>query len=898
MRKINRLLSVLLVFALILSSGSALAVTEIPAKDIIDDIFKFDVGNFAGEGEVIVGEDPDVKKIEFLDSIGVWDDATKSKDALLTMTEFSIIMSKVKLGSENALLKVYEKDPDDNKVTYKDVFEYILHATGYYYRCAEFGNTPESILIVASDIGLVSQKPENINEFITRGELARLISKAITLDMCVIEYTDFGYNYVVSEGKTILNSVHGIYDVSGFVNAIPDLSVYGGALVRDGYIQIERTNINTADMNVDEYFGTFVTAYAFYDDVINEYNLVYIAPQEDNAILEIDFNDIIDIKGNDIFYIDAEGTEYEVSVDGFKFIVENGKSLESIAEMSNFKTNEGKIRLVASEKSGGYDTAVIFKYDYYMTDYIDTINHRIGIKNGMLHNGNRYIQINDKKNNRIYVDYALADYTKIPVGRAVRVLQCVDTGYTEIVASKETASGEITMVYDNIVGVGGKSYRISKNMLNRIDECVGDETLSYNDKLRMPELGNKVTVYVVGGIVAGYTTGQEYQYAYLKSASLSRTSIDPEATIRIFAQSGEWLDLTFTDKVTLDGIPGKSKQVVSDFIVANANTVIGELIRYKTTNEGLCNYLDTVISENNEAERTDDIARVKENNDGPIGVMASFDKWGLYSDSGTIPYYFKATTPIFVIPEDKDREDKYKLITPSSLTYGVTNNMIMYSPDEWNHLSVVAIHGEVEIENTSDDTETWLHVDNLRRVIIDKDKNEFGYRVMGMQFVNLRSKGNGVCQKASYLITDEQYEDAVKGGTDFVVGDIIKISISKDKITKWEFLPGIERGTSRIAYEPGLHDIYKTVSNNKYIIMVGTVVKVDAENALMRINVGTPENPSYQVFSPRAKGIINATAKTTANASISDYYFGDKVYAIAAYGSGAGNAQMIFKVVN
>ena len=528
MKKINRLLSVILALVVVISSVPVFArtVTDIPNSDIIDDIFRFDVGGFL-ENQESTEQDPDIEKIKLLDAIGMWDDATKSKDALLTMTEFSVIMSKVKLGSENALLKVYEKDPDDRKVTYKDVFEYILHATGYYYRCAQFGNTDEALLIVADEIGLISTNPENINAFVTRGQLAKLLAKAITIDLCIMEYTSEGsYKYTVADGKNILNRFHNIYNISGFVNAVPGLAVYGGTALREGYIQIERINVNASGLSVTDYFGTRVDAYVFFDDVINEYKLVYITPAQDNLVLDIDFKDIVEIKGNEIVYVDENETELEVLIDNFINISENGKKLNSLSEMSDFKKNEGKIRLVASAKSGSYDTAIIFKYDYYVVDYIDTLQNRVGIKYGMTHNGEKYVQLDDKKINRIFVDFALVDYTKIPVGKAIRVFQCVDTGYTEIIVSKESITGQITSIYDNVLEVAGKSYRISKNILNRITECETDNTLLYNDKLRMPELGANVTFYVVDGVIAGYTTGQNYKYAYLKSASLSRTSID------------------------------------------------------------------------------------------------------------------------------------------------------------------------------------------------------------------------------------------------------------------------------------------------------------------------------------------------------------------------------------
>ena len=260
MKNLKKLLCVVLALSIIMSSFAAFSREYLAPYKFMDDIFRFDVGDFAADSEDGSDlADADVNRIKLLYTLGIWDYVEKSKSALLTMTEFSIIMSNLRLGAENALKGVYAQNENvnDAKATYKNAFEHLLESLGYYYRCAQYGNSDEALLIVAADIGLISENPENINAFITRGELAKLISKALTIDLCTMEYTSTGgYKYTVAHGRNLLNSIHGIFEIGGFVNAVPGLAVYGGASVRDGYIQIERRNVNTSGLDLTSFLGS------------------------------------------------------------------------------------------------------------------------------------------------------------------------------------------------------------------------------------------------------------------------------------------------------------------------------------------------------------------------------------------------------------------------------------------------------------------------------------------------------------------------------------------------------------------------------------------------------------------------------------------------------------------
>ena len=157
----KKIISLILAICVIMSSFGAFASdifldVELDSNEIIDSIFKFDVGDFISSmTPEDMSSDPDLKRIGFLDAIGVWDDVSKSKDSLVSMTELGIIMSRVRLGSVNSLEGVYtiEENVDKTNATYYDAFRGLISALGYEYRYREFAGEEQAILIVAADIG-------------------------------------------------------------------------------------------------------------------------------------------------------------------------------------------------------------------------------------------------------------------------------------------------------------------------------------------------------------------------------------------------------------------------------------------------------------------------------------------------------------------------------------------------------------------------------------------------------------------------------------------------------------------------------------------------------------------------------------------------------------------------
>lgn len=857
-----KILSALLMVSFSLASFNVHAFVDIPASDMIDYIYEFDVGEFVKDDAVIEGKsDSDSERIELLNSLGLWDDVEKSKSAILTSAEFSAIISKIKAGS-------YSVSANEN-VTYGETVETLLKILGYDNRVALYSNKDEAIISIATDIGLIKGEIKNNSSYITRAELAKLLERAITIDICVMKYENETYTWIIKEGETILNSFHDIHNVSGFVNAITGLSVYGNAYLRDGYMEIDRVAVNASGIDVTKYLGRMVKAYAKYDEAKEEYKLCYIGIDDKyGKSVEIDFQDIEQIKDDYISYTDSDGILRKEKVQNYKAVVENGKNIGSISKMSNFEKNEGKIILSSSEKNGDFDVAMIYIYNYYAVKYVDTFQERIGLEFGQKFNGSEYIQIDEEAVNHIIVDGAISDYTKIPPKSTIRVFKNDATGYTNISAVTNKQSGVISKLDDNYIVIADKRYRMSENLLELIKECEKNPDLPSEKRVKKPEVGDNVILYLFGDVLAGYTSGDEYIYAYLKSAKFIETDADEVMQLRVFTQNISWLDLTFAKKITLDGVKGVLAEDAAEIIRKNKDVVTSNLVRIKVNGKGEITALDTMIETDAEKETIDDLAYVPEYTDGTTVFKHSWDNWSLKNTR----YMFSDKVSVFVIPDNEEREEKYKVVGATAFTRDQQYKITLYSPDELLQVPAMVYRGDMS--SGANEKERWLYVTKINQTL-NEETDELEYEVVGMNCGSYGLVGIGYCQEEKFVVSADDYDAAVQVGNGFSVGDFMYIEYTGKKLQKWVMETEIEKG--KIVAEPGIYDNGWIMGNNCQVA-VGTVekVKLDGTHPLIRINCGS----TVRVYVTHCEAIIDPKSKKFTTVELSDIHEGDFVYAI------------------
>ncbi len=888
----KKLISLILALSIIMSSFGAFAKVYFPLYDYMDDVFRFDVGDFvASELEGGAAATPAMKRMQLLETIGIWDDASKSENDLVTMTEFSIIMSRLKLGKNNALEEVYKQNPNNENATYKNAFAYLIEVLGYAHECARYNNTDEAMLIVASELDLIPENSVDINAYITRGELSALIAKALTIDICVMEYTPTGdFRYAVTDGKTLLSSVHGIFEVTGFVNAIDGLAVYGGAALKDDCIQIDRRNYNASGLEVREYFGTLVTAYAIYDEELNEYTIISINYADDYKATEINFKDIIDLKNGILYYLDSENNEENVDIDSLSYVTENGDTLNSIYDLGEnlnqyFQNNEGKIILTASEEHGQMDTAIIYNYGYYVSSYTDASQFRLGLSFRQTYKGNEYIQLDEKGLTNVYLDGVATTFTQIPAGTAFRIFQSDDTGYTEIVAKTGKMTGSVDIIDEDCVEIAEKRYRLTKTLLNHIDYCENTPSIPASQKVKNLEIGLATTFYVIDDLIVYYSSPTEYKYGYLKNLSMARTGIDPDLTLRVLSQDGEWYDLIITKNIIVDGKTNVSKEEILAIVNNNLN-IMNNVIRYKATGENELTELDTIEESAYEAEITDDVKFVANFN----GNM----NWTYEFLNATSLYFLSANTVIFVVPAGETDESKIRVIKNTALPYGSGDSyyvpMKFYSPNDFNQISVAVCTKALDDIGTGSGSEVFYYVESIRNTVINPDDQEYGYKIIGKKFVYVdsgdSSKRIGYLEEASFTIPEDALDTNVVTEDDraydinkkLEIGDFIQANVTSGHAARWTMT--LKGGVVGNLSEPGddINDYNKISEGRVYI--KGKISAIDPVTRLVVIESEGDKRPFYL----NVTAVIDPVTKKIKNATVGDFDIGDVIYSYADAG--------------
>ncbi|MBO5453604.1 MAG: hypothetical protein J6A69_06530 [Clostridia bacterium] len=887
----KKIICLILSIILVMSSVSVFAREYYSGYDYMDDIFEFDVGDFvAGEETVDGGIDEDTKLMMFLETLGLWDDSSISKNELVSMQEFSKILSKVRLGTDNAFAPVYDLNPTEEYATYNHAYTYLVEALGYSYKCGQYPNAEDANIIVAAEIGLLSERPESVDAYITRGELAKLIYKAMNIDLCVVEYPDEGgYRYSVIDGKTLLNSVHGIYVIEGFVNGIPGLNVYGSDKVRDGYIEIDRREIKNGGIDTAKYFASRVQAYTKYDETLDQYTLIAIDFDDDIENFEVNFRDLSYVNNNEIGYLDETGNEEIYNISNLRYVIENGEALESITDICDFNKYEGSVRFTSSTNSGEIDTAVIYKYNYYVVNNVDTRLHRIVLRYNRKYEGSSFIQLDDKATMDIYIDGVKSDYSQLVSGSIIKFFMCPATGYVYIDAkSMNQVNGQPEMLYDDVVAFGDNEYIIARDWSTFVQENKDNTSIISSQRPKELEIGANTTFYIIDNVIAAYTSSQSYKYGYIKSVAKSRTSLDPVLTFRMFTQDGEWVDFTMDKNVEFEGEANVSKETVMEAINSGEERLahfFDHPVRFRANADNELLALDTIYESRYEVNTDDDIVFTQY-----CGMARDWTYEGVGRDN---PFFMSESTVIFVAPDGSDDESEFKIITNTQMPSASGSILVptkIYNLNDYCQISLMVMTRS--LNSSSSAGKGYYYVEKISKAVINAEDQIYGYKVSGKQFVGV-SRGNGVL-KDFYFYADEKmmnkneiepgeegYDEVTYKNNVLEVGDFISAVVSGTDVASWDMQLKGGVVPEPTPADDGVSDKNNT-STDSYIA-TGKFVRADAATGVWVANVDGVNMPVI----PTVKVIINPNTKELISATVSDFIEGDNVYYNWQYGRGS-----------
>lgn len=894
MRNIRYILCMLIVLTIAVSSISAFGYVYLEEYKYMDSVFKYDVGEFA---EVVEEELTakntleDTNRFKLLTSFGIWEDVDVEAVSLVTKSEFEVMSMRAQFGNPNSFEEGILEQKNNEYVSYAEVLKNMITATGHDYKLNAYKSGDESLLIVAKEIGLTRGVTiPSLKGIVTYRDLAKLLVNMITIDLAEIEYIGSGYNYRELEGTSLLSSRLGIKELTGFVNAVPGLAIYGNDDVRDGYMEIDQREVYCNGILPVEYLGKRVVAYARLDEATRIYTLLYIAPDMESKSYELDFKDIAEITDTDLVYFEGDDDK-KVDITKLEYITENGKKLSSIDEMSDFAKSEGKIIFASTKDDGKIDSAFIWKYQYLVIGFNSTIERKMGFAYNQEYKGSNSLNMYDSSIIQVTIDGEKSKWENIQPGQTVRITSNEDGTFYEMVAQTGLIkAGVITALEEDTVTINDQKFRISKDIKNHIEKSLNDPTMPVFDKFPELKIGLLGNFYHNNGLLVAAEDTSEYEIGYLRSVTPSRSSVNPEVTLRIFTQDSVWKNYNLAEKITFDGLKKVTREQALETFKLDPTSYLNKPVRFKTNDNEEIIFLDT--AKDNFSLEGNDPNRINCVNDN-FRWMTNWTYMFLGRDSD---YHLSSNVVIFRVPANNKEQD-FKVIGNTSLPFSMENQSLytirldLYNPDEFNTINL----GVYRLEEAGSSLQTmgitdkdigYMHVNKIARIVVNEDLGTYGYRIYGLDFINGGTRGSGSCAPKIFTVTDEIYEAA--GG--FNKGDFIMYKISGANIVNFSVI--LPDGKVPGAGEPDVFEAAYGTTGTDRIVVSGTVQAVDTVRKYILIKSVLADGSERMTLTcPRAMALINTEADAAYNIKLTDFNKGDKVFTT----DGQGHAWYVIK---
>lgn len=589
------------------------------------------------------------KSYPFLTDTGVISEESNMSDTL-DKSEFARMLiffssggnCNVKMDFMSAAKKAgYLQGNESDFVSVNDVAEAVMRVIGIalpdgedYFKAATGRGLFKGINIL------------NTNK-LTVGEIAEILYNALELKV-------FGLNGE-STGMTALEAMFDAYTEDGVLYPADS---YGGAR---GRILIGE-KIYDCDNDYDEAIGKKVRAYVSKNKVISIDDEYF-----KNQMYVISANDILEIDGYKISFVDSSGKTEECHLSKDVTEVYNGRICDFISE--DFNISNGFVTLIRHGGGSEYDVAVIRQYDVMVAG---------NVGNGTIYDNNNHglsVCVNDGKTDvDIVYDGDRIDASDIQKNDVLMVYYTKDREKLRIEVIRSSVSGQLTSKNTDTVTVGRRTYVKSAYFKTYADSFTLGDTV----KLILDSSGLAIDFVKIS---------QENCYGYF----MGITDIGKGfyRTVRILDSDGNIELFRLDDSLTVDGIKdvrstsGTSRLEVSLKTLVQCDTsgvktqrlvndYVYQVIRYSTDKNGYIDYIDTASElpgENDTVELKLDAA-VDSNKRFKSGSYQFVDSFGMSETASTV-FYVPQSDNIFDEAGNLDSEQRmsasdedYKIIKP------------------------------------------------------------------------------------------------------------------------------------------------------------------------------------------------------------------------------------------
>lgn len=455
--------------------------------------------------------------------------------------------------------------PNDS-ITYAEAMAIFVRATGYQPKADSKGGFPNGHILVGSDNGLNKNVEGSANEPISRGNVAYIVSNALTVPL--MEQSGFGENaeYKVTE-KTLLEDKLDVTKATGQITAIEHTSLEGVSNLTDGQVRIGDEVYDTA-YNINNLLGHNVTYY--YKENSNGNNEIILATENSN-ITEIIAADLFEkiTKKNNAAVIEYYKNENDkktssVTLSDKPLLIYNGKAEDFSDELINLDGRAGFIKVLDTDKNGKYDIVFVTEYTNMVVEEV-TSTGKIIDKYGA-----GTLKLDEDVDYQITKGANTIDVDELKEYDVLSIAASKDKELYDIIVTNKIVEGKVTQIDEDGVYIGGKLYKIAAN---------------YTDDISLSSEG-KFYLDVEGKIAAADTDSSiSGNYAYLIRA-YAAVDADEKVTFKVFDKSGAERIIEAAEKIRFNGKSGTKAADVVKAVNSTDGTTPKQLITFEVNSDG------------------------------------------------------------------------------------------------------------------------------------------------------------------------------------------------------------------------------------------------------------------------------------------------------------------------
>ena len=676
----RRIISVLLVLAMLFSCGMVAMAEEAatPAVGVeeIDFLAKLGIMDADADPEATITR-AEMAKIVMM-CIGQGEDLAPT-DTPFTDVNISNEYSGYIQLANSAGIMVGGGDgkfnPNGN-VTYNQMVKLLTHAIGHEAFAQAAGGYPGGYLITASNNEMLVGTTPSGEQAVSHGVAAILIKNALNIDVYErIAYGD-SYEYVSKAGVTTLTKFFDVYEVQGVITANHFASISGTASLKDDEILLDGATImKTGESGAEDYLGYLVNLYVKVDKDAR-YNTIVAAYPLETATTVVNGEDVMNRTSETLLvYLNAEGEEEELKIDTNADMIFNGSP--KFWSAADLKGNFGDITAIDNDSDGDVDVFVVYNFKNVIVNTIKASESRVFTKNEVDPAWQSIVMDPESRSVKTTIvntdgeDITVEDFEEWNV-LSVAVSESGDV--MKVILCDETLEGTIESYGDDTITVDGTEYDYDVTKVAAPSAADFErEAVFYLD------FAGRIAAINFDGAIAGM------EYGYVRAAASSGTGFGRKAEIEMLVPDGITV-FELAKEVKLNGAVVSNEAAIADAAIQDGGVAKKQLIMYSLDEEGKVDKINTYVDDTanvlSEKEKADTFTL-----DGIINGDSTRYQGGSFKGFGG-KYLARENTKVFIVQDPEaavDREDLYKVWSPSTLSAYYWANAKFYDIDE-NHI--------------------------------------------------------------------------------------------------------------------------------------------------------------------------------------------------------------------